>query len=755
MRRIAVIMGIAMLFVVMCCAVGKPSSVHAADDSGAYPLNQVGFINWMKDTKDLSKTQNADLSMALDVITKAEEESFLEWYGGDNVHFSEDRNDKITDLSDVNDAVVLRQMPTAIAIMKRINELRQQDENYAQLGMKDGYTNFYIMAIAATGAMRGAGLHRHSLLQVSCENLAWAGVNSADRWYYNEKSRFDSIKSTLGITTITSLDQIKAIEDYADDNNITIGHYTNLFWSADQVMGVGYTPYSNTACYNATKSSNYSGFRLYTIDEFEALMKEFCTYVGVHDFDEGTTIKKATCTEPGSATCKCLVCGYESEKVIPATGHAWDKNFTIDQEATCTAAGSKSKHCANCDEVKEVIEIPAKGHVFSEWEEVTPSACETAGLKQRTCEACGFTESEMTGPNGHDFEEDYTVDVPASCTADGSQSRHCRNCEAVIDSEVIPSQGHQYGDWTTTRKATCEDAGEKVKTCTACGDKIKETIPAKGHAYGAWERLNDDQHQRVCANDRNHVETADHVWDDGIMTKEATTEENGEMTFTCGTCGAIRTEVIPMKDIDPITPAEEAADHAAVDELIPVENTSKIKTVGNVMKKLMKVKFPTDSEVDNYRIQYRLAGKTKWNSGWSAGNNIYVIQGLKKSSLCEFRIAGYVKQADGSWMRGNWSKVSYRYMNAVPLKSAKAGQKGLTVTWRKDGASSGYQIQISLKKNMAGAKTITVNGKAKTKTTIKNLKSGKKYYVKVRPIKKKSGKTYLGILSKAKADKVR
>ena len=294
-----------------------------------------------------------------------------------------------------------------------------------------------------------------------------------------------------------------------------------------------------------------------------------------------------------------------------------------------------------------------------------------------------------------------------------------------------------------------------MKTCTACGDKIKETIPATGHAYGAWERLNDDQHQRVCANDRNHVETADHVWNDGIMTKEATTEENGEMTFTCGTCGAIRTEVIPMKDIDPITPAEEAADHAAVDELIPVVNTSKIKTVGNVTKKLMKVKFPTDSEVDNYRIQYRLAGKTKWNSGWSAGNNTYVIQGLKKSSLCEFRIAGYVKQADGSWMRGNWSKVSYRYMNAVPLKSAKAGQKGLTVTWRKDGASSGYQIQISLKKNMAGAKTITVNGKAKTKTTIKNLKSGKKYYVKVRPIKKKSGKTYLGILSKAKADKAR
>ena len=55
---------------------------------------------------------------------------------------------------------------------------------------------------------------------------------------------------------------------------------------------------------------------------------------------------------------------------------------------------------------------------------------------------------------------------------------------------------------------------------------------------------------------------------------------------------------------------------------------------------------------------------------------------------------------------------------------------------------------------MAGKKIITVNGRSKTKSTIKKLKKGKTYFIRIRPIKKRSGKVYLGVLRgirKAKA----
>jgi len=42
-----------------------------------------------------------------------------------------------------------------------------------------------------------------------------------------------------------------------------------------------------------------------------------------------------------------------------------------------------------------------------------------------------------------------------------------------------------------------------------------------------------------------HDENADHVWDDGIVTKEATEYEEGVLTYTCTNCKNIRTEPIP------------------------------------------------------------------------------------------------------------------------------------------------------------------------------------------------------------------
>ncbi len=61
----------------------------------------------------------------------------------------------------------------------------------------------------------------------------------------------------------------------------------------------------------------------------------------------------------------------------------------------------------------------------------------------------------------------------------------------------------------------------------------------------------------------------------------------------------------------------------------------------------------------------------------------------------------------------------------------KAQKKGLVLTWKKNAKASGYQIQISTKKNFKSAKKISLK-KNKTKYKIAKLKSGKKYYVRIR-----------------------
>lgn len=90
------------------------------------------------------------------------------------------------------------------------------------------------------------------------------------------------------------------------------------------------------------------------------------------------------------------------------------------------------------------------------------------------------------------------------------------------------------------------------------------------------------------------------------------------------------------------------------------------------------------------------------------------------------------------------------------IKKLKAGRKKVTVTWKKQSKlTSGYQIQYGTKKNFKKAKKISVKGAKKTTRTIKKLKPGKKYYVRIRTYRIVNGKKYYSFWSKAKAVRVR
>lgn len=78
-----------------------------------------------------------------------------------------------------------------------------------------------------------------------------------------------------------------------------------------------------------------------------------------------------------------------------------------------------------------------------------------------------------------------------------------------------------------------------------------------------------------------------------------------------------------------------------------------------------------------------------------------------------------------------------------------AGKKKLTLTWKKLVKASGYEIQISQKKNFKGARKHKIKNSKKS-LTIKNLKSGKVYYVRIRAFTKTDGKKVYGKWAVAK-----
>ena len=103
--------------------------------------------------------------------------------------------------------------------------------------------------------------------------------------------------------------------------------------------------------------------------------------------------------------------------------------------------------------------------------------------------------------------------------------------------------------------------------------------------------------------------------------------------------------------------------------------------------------------------------------------------------------------------KGNYTGTITKTFIVKPAKesitSLKKGTKRFTVKYKKQ---TGAKYQIYYK--TAGSKAKTVKTSAVTKT-VKNLKKGKTYTVKVRAYKAIDGKTYYGAYSAAKKVKVR
>ena len=63
------------------------------------------------------------------------------------------------------------------------------------------------------------------------------------------------------------------------------------------------------------------------------------------------------------------------------------------------------------------------------------------------------------------------------------------------------------------------------------------------HSYGSWSDAGNGQHSRTCSI-CSGKETANHTWNGGSVTKQASCKEVGVKTYTCTACNATKTETI-------------------------------------------------------------------------------------------------------------------------------------------------------------------------------------------------------------------
>ena len=147
--------------------------------------------------------------------------------------------------------------------------------------------------------------------------------------------------------------------------------------------------------------------------------------------------------------------------------------------------------------------------------------------------------------------DDGTVTTQPTCTTKGVKTFTCTACGAIRTEEVdIDASAHEWNAGEVTTAPTCTTVGEKTFKCNHDSSHIKTEdidIDHDAHDWGGWTKLNDTQHQRVCEDDENHVEKANHTWDAGTVTAQPTCTAKGVRTFNCADCDATYTEEVKAR----------------------------------------------------------------------------------------------------------------------------------------------------------------------------------------------------------------
>ena len=105
----------------------------------------------------------------------------------------------------------------------------------------------------------------------------------------------------------------------------------------------------------------------------------------------------------------------------------------------------------------------------------------------------------------------------------------------TADNRVLFGEGMYYNEGGTPHEHHYVNG-----VCDICG----APQPEHEHRFGAWTSDGADSHSRTCP-DCGERETQPHAWDAGTVTRPATEEADGEMTYTCTVCAEKKIERIP------------------------------------------------------------------------------------------------------------------------------------------------------------------------------------------------------------------
>ncbi len=197
---------------------------------------------------------------------------------------------------------------------------------------------------------------------------------------------------TADKTSVKAGETVKFTVSISDSINTKSGSIELSFPESFELVSAGWT-LTGTTMANYDKSKNKGVF---SFDSATFIGDEESGFVIFEFTLKAETVASTAKSVTASAQFKngSIVVGESSAtasvKIICAT-HSYG-DFTRTKEPTCTEKGTETRTCSVCGHVDKK-DIAALGHKFGDWS-VTKEATETeTGIREHTCSVCGKTET--------------------------------------------------------------------------------------------------------------------------------------------------------------------------------------------------------------------------------------------------------------------------------------------------------------------------------------------------------------------------
>ena len=361
----------------------------------------------------------------------------------------------------------------------------------------------------------------------------------------------DSVFSgCIGLTNVTLGRRLTKIPSYTFDNCTELKNIT----LSGNFKKAGYNAFGN--CYRLTDvwyDGSEAMWNAVDVGNNEELLLATKHYLcSVHQWENESIIRAATCVSSGEAHYVCSICGLSKTESIPALGH--DLIHHSSKAPTCTTDGNNAYDtCSRC-EYSTYQSIPATGHSWNSGAVTTAATCTATGIKTYTCMFCRETYTEPVVALGHNLEHHNAK--TASCSEIGWAAYDtCSRCDYTTYAET-PATGHTWNSGTVTTAATCTIAGVKTFTCTACGATKTDSITVLGHDWSAEKSViraptvtSTGLKAYICSlcgahKDEETIPMIVHTWDNGVIITAPTCTASGALLYKCLTCGETKRESV-------------------------------------------------------------------------------------------------------------------------------------------------------------------------------------------------------------------